>query len=73
VPGKIAGSLEGEISAEPEWLSEQVSVLAEDRVIFPLITVQNKSRGGAETQREYQERPKTKEVTSHFVSEFPNF
>jgi hypothetical protein len=36
VPGKIAGSLEGEISAEPEWLSEQVSVLAEDRVIFPL-------------------------------------
>jgi hypothetical protein len=30
--GKIAESLEGEISVEPEWLSEQVSVLAEDRV-----------------------------------------
>jgi len=27
-----AESLEGEISVEPEWLSEQVSVLAEDRV-----------------------------------------
>jgi len=32
VLGKIAESLEGEISVEPEWLSEQVSVLAEDRV-----------------------------------------
>lgn len=32
VMGKIAESLEGEISVEPEWLSEQVSVLAEDRV-----------------------------------------
>lgn len=31
VLGKIAESLEGEISVEPEWLSEQVSVLAEDR------------------------------------------
>jgi mRNA-degrading endonuclease RelE of RelBE toxin-antitoxin system len=40
---------------------------------YRFITVQNKSRGGAETQREYQERPKTKEVASHFVSEFPNF
>ncbi len=32
VLGKIAESLEGEISLEPEWLSEQVNVLAEDRV-----------------------------------------
>ena len=32
VLAKIAESLEGEISVEPEWLSEQVSVLAEDRV-----------------------------------------
>jgi predicted DNA-binding transcriptional regulator YafY len=32
VLGKIAESMEGEISVEPEWLSEQVSVLAEDRV-----------------------------------------
>ena len=32
VLGKIAESMEGEISVEAEWLSEQVSVLAEDRV-----------------------------------------
>jgi hypothetical protein len=29
---KIAESLEGEISVEPEWLSEHVSALGEDRV-----------------------------------------
>jgi hypothetical protein len=32
VLAKIAESLEGEISVEPEWLGEHVSVLAEDRV-----------------------------------------
>ena len=31
VLAKIAESLEGEISVEPEWLGEHVSVLAEDR------------------------------------------
>ena len=31
VLGKSAESLEGEVSVEPEWRSEQVSVLAEDR------------------------------------------
>ena len=30
--GKIAESLEGEIRVGPEWLSEQVSVLAKDRL-----------------------------------------
>ena len=32
VLAKIAESLEGEISVEPEWVGEHVSVLAEDRV-----------------------------------------
>ena len=32
VMAKIAESLEGEISVEPQWLSEHVSVLGEDRV-----------------------------------------
>ena len=32
VLAKIAESLEGEISVEPEWLGEHVSALPEDRV-----------------------------------------
>ena len=45
VSEKIAESLEGDISMEPDWLSEHVGVLPEDRVRIDAQLMRGKSSG----------------------------